>query len=149
MTALRLAAAFAIAVGLLACGDGEATERKAFIEFLQTRIVGKPGIHVPKLTADETKALGRYAAHYAVIAEFNAHLDKVVTRPIEQAIGAAPRSLGEIAARRQEITTMADGVAAISAALDKELTTADTARAALQQLDDLKPVYDAAYDRDV
>src|SRR5207237_6743168 len=64
-------AAVLIAFALLGCGDDEATHRKAFIEFLQSRIVAKPGIHVPKLTTEETTAFGDYAKHYAVIADFN------------------------------------------------------------------------------
>src|SRR5215208_463914 len=79
-----------LAIGLVACGDSEATQRKAFIEFLQTRIIGKPGVHVPKLTEQETAAFGAYAGHYAVIADFNAGLDEAVSKPMERALEAAP-----------------------------------------------------------
>ena len=44
---------------------------------------------------------------------------------------------------------MGEGMATIRAALDQQLATADAAHAALKQPDDLKPVYDAAYARDV
>src|SRR5229473_1008332 len=115
--AARVAAAILIATSLLACGDSETAQRKAFIEFLQTRIVVKPGIHVPKLTADETAAFGRYAAHYALIADFNAHLDQAVAQPMHQALAAgAPRSLGELASRRQDVTAIANGMATIRGA---------------------------------
>lgn len=139
-----------IAVALLGCGDKEAAQRKAFIEFLQSRIVAKPGIHVPKLTADETAAFGDYAKHYAVIADFNSALDQQVSKPLHQAVEAgAPRSLEDAVGRRKDIATMLGGMTAINAALDRQLATADAAHAALKQPDDLKPVYDAAYDRDV
>lgn len=143
-------AAVLIALALFGCGDNEATQRKAFIEFLQSRIVGKPGIHVPKLTADETSAFGDYAKHYAVIAEFNTALDREVSKPLHQAVEAgAPRSLEDAVGRRTDIATILGGMAAISAALDRQLAIADAAHAALKQPEDLKPVYDAAYDRDV
>ncbi|MBV9583780.1 MAG: DUF3053 family protein [Alphaproteobacteria bacterium] len=139
-----------ILLALCGCGDEEATQRKAFIEFLQTRIVGKPGIHVPHLTAEETAAFGPYAKHYAVIADFNAALDDAVSKPMQQAIqNGTPHSLGEVVARRQDIAVVADGMAKMQAALDRELAKADAAHAALKQPDDLKPVYDAAYARDV
>jgi hypothetical protein len=139
-----------IAIALFGCGDNEATQRKAFIEFLQSRIVAKPGIHVPKLTADETSAFGDYAKHYAVIAEFNTALDQQVSKPLHQAVEAgAPRSLEEAVGRRKDMATILGGMTAISAALDRQLAIADGARAALKQPDDLKTVYDAAYDRDV
>jgi len=137
-------------VALVACGDNEAAQRKVFIEFLQTRIVAKPGVHVPKLTQEETASFGDYAKHYAVIADFNAALDRSVSAPLHQAIEAgAPRSLEEALARRQEIAAVRAGLAAIRAELDKQLRVADAAHAALKQPDDLKPVYDAAYTRDV
>ena len=135
---------------LVACGDDEPTQRKAFIEFLQTRILAKAGLHVPKLTAGETASFGPYAKDYAVIADFNANLDRAVSTPLHQAIEAgAPRSLGEAVSRRQEIAAVAAGLEAIRGALDHELSVADAAHAALKQPDDLKPVYDAAYARDV
>jgi len=153
MTGRRLFNAFGAMLALfalVACGDNEATQRKAFIEFLQTRIVAKPGVHVPKLTEAETAAFGDYAKHYAVIADFNAALDRSVSAPLHQAIAAgAPRSLDEVVTRRQEVAAVGAGLATIRAALDQQLAIADAAHAALKQPDDLKPVYDAAYARDV
>lgn len=139
-----------IGCSVVACGDDEATQRKAFIEFLQVRILDKPGIHVPKLTADEIAQFGRYASHYAVIADFNAHLDDAVASPTQGLFAASePKSLGDAVARRQEITAAGAGVEKVQAALDHELAAADAAHAALQQPDDLKKIYDLAYDRDV
>jgi hypothetical protein len=138
------------AIGLSACGDKEAAQRKAFIEFLQTRIVGKPGIHVPKLTTEEADAFGDYAKQYAIIADFNGRLDQAVSKPLQHALEAgAPRSLGEVVARRPDIVGVEAGLVQIRAALDRELAAANAARDALKQPDDLKPVYAAAYDRDV
>lgn len=148
--AARLAIVLAMGIAPVGCGDNEATQRKAFIEFLQTRIVAKPGVHVPKLTADEATAFGDYAKQYAVIADFNARLDQSVSRPLQHALDAgAPRSLGEVVARRTDVAAVAAGLAKIRASLDHELAAADAARAALQQPDNLKSVYAAAYDRDV
>jgi hypothetical protein len=90
-----------IAAGLAACGDNEATQRKAFIEFLQSRIVAKPGVHVPKPTSEETASFGDYAQHYAVIADFNTALDQAVSKPLQQTIAAgAPRSLDEVVTKQ-------------------------------------------------
>lgn len=137
-------------IGLVACGDSEATQRKAFIQFLETRIVVKPGVHVPKLTAEETAAFGAYAKHYAVIADFNSRLDQVVSKPLQHALEAgAPRSLDGLVARRSDIAVIRTGFADMRAALDRELAAADAAHAALKQPDDLKPVFDTAYERDV
>lgn len=138
------------ALALCGCGDNEATQRKAFIEFLQIRIVNKPGIHVPHLTTDETAAFGPYAKHYAIIVDFNAALDDAVSKPMQQALkNGTPHSLAEVMARRKDIAAVGEGMAQIRVALDRERAKADAARTALIEPDDLKPVYDAAYARDV
>ena len=147
---IGLAIGLLLALGLNACGDNEAAQRKAFIEFLQTRIVNKPGIHVPHLTADETTAFGEYAKHYAVITDFNTALDQAISKPMQQAIAnGTPHSLGEVMTRRQDVAAVGEGMAKIKTALDQQLAIADAAHAALKQPDDLKPVDDAAYERDV
>jgi len=150
MTGRTLLAGVLALLVLAGCGPNEAAQRAAFIEFLQTRIIAKPGIHVPKLTAEEATAFGDYAKHYAVIADFNGAMDRSVSQPMQQAIAAgAPRALGEIVTRRGDVAAVATGMAAIRAALDQQLATADAAHAALKQPEDLKAVYDKAYDRDV
>src|SRR5712675_2272534 len=65
-----LAGVVLLALGAAACGDNEPEQRKAFIEFLQTRIVDKPGVHVPRLTDGEKKSVGPYVDHFAVITAF-------------------------------------------------------------------------------
>jgi hypothetical protein len=123
---VRPAAVLLVVIGLIACGDSEATQRRAFIQFLQTRIIAKPGIHVPKLTAEETVALGEYAKHYAVIADFNGKLDQAVSQPLQRALEAgAPRSLDDLVARRSDIAAVSAGFTQVRAALDRELAAAD------------------------
>jgi len=135
---------------LLACGDSEATQRRNFVAWLQMRIIAKPGVHVPHMTPEEAALFGAYAKHYAVIADFNAGMDQSVSQPLQQAIAkGVPRSLNEVVTRRSDIAALRDGMAAIRGALDRQLASADTAHAALDQPPDLKPVYDTAYDRDV
>jgi hypothetical protein len=143
---IRAVVLLLLAVAVSAC-DSEPAQRKVFIEFLQSRILDKPGVHVPKPNAEQTAAFGPYAKHYGVITEFHAGLDNVVTKPLHRALEAAPRSLDQLAPRRNEIAEIRGGMAGIRAALDKQLATADTAHAALKQPDDLKQVYDPAYDR--
>jgi hypothetical protein len=144
------AAAFAFLAICLAGCDDEPAERKAFIEFLQTRIIDKPGLHVPHLTPEETKSFGPYAQQYAVITDFNDGLDRSVAKPMAEAIDhGAIRSLDEVVTRHTDFVAARDGIAQLRAAIDKQLAAADAARAALKQPDDLKPVFDKAYERDV
>jgi hypothetical protein len=131
------------------CND-EPTQRKAFIGFLQTRILDKPGLHVPHLTADEEKSFGDYAKQYAIITDFNDGLDKSVAKPMTEAINrGAVHSLDEVVTRHADFVAARDGIAQLRGAIDKQLAAADAAHAALKQPDDLKAVFDKAYERDV
>jgi hypothetical protein len=134
---------------LAACGNKEAGQRTAFTRFLQTRIVDKPGIHVPQLTDEEKKSFGDYAAQYAVITNFNAAMSAAAT-PMGPAMQqAAVRSLNDLVARREDLKKARATMTSIRGALEKQQATADAARAQLKQPNDLKAVYDKAYDRTV
>lgn len=144
------AAGFALlALVLTGCND-EPAERKAFVTFLQNRIIDKPGLHVPHLTPEEAKSFGNYAKQYAIITDFNDGLDKSVAKPLAEAINrGAVHSLDDLVTRHADFVAARDGIAQLRGAVDKQLAAADAAHAALQQPDDLKPVYDKAYERDV
>lgn len=138
-----------LAAFVTGCND-EATQRKAFVEFLQTRIIDKPGLHVPHLTQEEAASFGDYAKQYAIITDFNDGLDKSVARPMAEAINrGAVRSLDDVVTRHADFVAARDGIAKLHDAIDRQLAAADAAHAALKQPDDLKPVFDKAYERDV
>lgn len=138
-----------LALVLAGCNDEQA-QRKAFIDFLRTRIIDKPGLHVPHLTPEEAKSFGDYAKQYATITDFNDGLDSSVAKPMAEAINrGAVHSLADVMTRHADFVAARDGFAKLREALDQQLATADAAHAALKQPDDLKPVFDDAYQRDV
>jgi len=144
------AACVILLVAFTAGCDDEASQRKAFIDYLQARIIDKPGLHVPNPTEAETKSFGPYAQNYQIILDFNDGLSRSVAAPMEAAMQrGAIRSLDEIASRRADFVAVRDGIGQLHAALDKALAAADAAHTALKQPDDLKAVFDKAYDRTV
>jgi hypothetical protein len=143
------AALVLLAAGLTACGDSEADQRKALIQFLQKYIVDKSGAHVPRPTAEDTKSFGPYAEHYAVITDFNAEIDKAMQGPYKISQTNAPRSIQELLDRRADVKAMAAAMSGVAVEMRKSLAEAGAKRAALQQPDDLKVVYSAAYERTV
>ena len=146
---VALAAIMLLTVFVAGCNN-EPAQRKAFIEFLQTRIIDKPGLHVPHLTQEETTNFGDYAKQYAIITDFNDGLDKLVAAPMAEAINRGSiRSLDDVVTRHADFIAARDGIAKLREAIDKHLGVANAAHAALKQPDDLKPVFDKAYDRDV
>ncbi len=139
----------ALPLMLAACGDKEPEQRAAFTQFLQTRIVDKPGVHVPKLTEQEKKSFGDYAAHYAVITDFNAGMDASV-KPLGGILQKGQvRSLNDIVTRREDLKTVRAALNDMNAALKEHRAKADAAHAQLKQPEDLKAVYDKAYEKTI
>lgn len=139
----------ALPLVLAACGDKEPEQRAAFSQFLQTRIVDKPGVRVPKLTDEEKKSFGDYAAQYAVITDFNAGMDASV-KPLSGILQKGQvRSLNDIVTRRDDLKTVRASLDDMGTALKEQQAKADAARAQLKQPEDLKAVYDKAYEKTV
>lgn len=146
--ALSLLLAFSMA--LVACGNKEAEQRTAFIAFLQTRVLDKPGLRVPTPTAEEKTSFGDYAQHYAVITDFNEGMNQSVSKPMGDVMAkGALRSISDLASRRDDLKAAKDGLGGLRSALDQQVAKADAAHAKLKQPDDLKQVYDKAYDKTV
>ncbi|MFS0828807.1 DUF3053 family protein [Pseudomonas phoenicis] len=132
---------------LAACGDSEPDQRAAFKQFLQTRILDKPGVHVPKPSAEETKAFGDYASHYAVITDFNAKMDENTKSLSGVTKSVSVRSLDDILKHREDLKTVQAFMNDASGQYKKNLAEADAAHAQLKQPEDLELVYDKAYER--
>jgi len=146
--AVALLAVFSFA--LAGCGNKEAEQRKAFISFLQTRVIDKPGLRVPTPTAEEKASFGDYAQHYAVITDFNEGMNQSVSQPMTQIMAkGALRSIADLSSRHDDLKAAKDGMGGLRTALDQQTAKADAAHAQLKQPDDLKQVYDKAYDKTV
>jgi hypothetical protein len=143
-----LALATAAMVFLAGCGDKEPDQRKAFIGFLQTRVLDKPGVHVPQLTEDEKTSFGPYAENWTIITAFHKTMDESVAPKMKTALSKGGfTSLDDIVARRGDIRDVVATMDDMAVALTGDLATADAAHAHLKQPDDLKTVYDAVYER--
>ena len=146
--ALSLLVAFSFA--LVACGNKEADQRKAFTTFLQTRVLDKPGLRVPVPSPEQKASFGDYAQHYAVITDFNEGMNKSVGQPMTEIVNKGGlQSISDLVSRRADLQAAKDGLAGLRTALDQQTATADAAHAQLKQPDDLKQVYDKAYEKTV
>jgi len=140
-----------LAGALAACGDSEADQRKAFIHFLQANIIDRPGVHVPRPTDADIKSFGPYAADYAVIMNFtsNPQMMGVGEKMVQVTQKTSIHSIDELVARRAEIKSVSADLASLREAMNREFAKATAARDALKQPDDLKAVFDKAFDKDV
>ena len=145
--AIGLACAAAL-LALAACGSSEADQRKAFVDFLQTRVLDRKGSRVPQLTETEKTAMGDYAAHYAVITGFHGQMNASVGPGIVRVLAAGNiTSIGQAIARKDDIVTARQTIVDLRRTLDTAFGDAEKARASLKQPADLKLVYDNAFDK--
>jgi len=77
-------------------------------------------------------------------------MNKSVSQPMTQIMAkGALRSIADLPARRDDLKAAKDGLTGLRTALDQQSAKADAAHAQLKQPDDLKQVYDKAYEKTV
>lgn len=141
-------AATACAFLISGCGGSDAGQRKAFITFLQTRVVDKPGMHMAQPTDQERTSFGHYADQYAIITDFNHKMDESVSPKLSAAMSAASiQSLEDVVTERAKLQAARASIDAMAGTLGSDVAQADAAHAKLDQPADVKAVYDKAYDR--
>jgi len=147
MPFLLLALVFAIS----GCGDKEPAQRKAFMDFLQSRILDKQVLAVPQLTEEEKKQFGDYSKDYAIITGFhhqmNTELDSSLV-PVFAGMNSV-NSVNALVEQRDDLKKMADSSLNWKQKIITLKTQADTQHNALKQPDDLKKVYDQAYEKTI
>jgi len=133
---------------LSACGDPEPRQRREFIDFLQTRILDRKGAHVPRLSGNQKEAFGPYVKDYAIIADFATDPDLARSLATMKRLSSL-HSLADVMAHREDIVAFQNLVSEDRRGNEQRLNAAEAARAELKQPDDLKPVFDKVYQRDV
>lgn len=147
---VRCLAALAVSLTLAGCGDSDAEQRKAFIAFLQTRVVDPPGIHLPRPSPDEVKSFGPYAKQYDILTDFSAGLDDGAKGLDGQFTTLSQlHTPGQLLANRDSFASVKAGIDRIGTSMSGALDKANAAHAALKQPDDLRVVFDKAFAKDV
>jgi hypothetical protein len=147
--AAGLTALVLLAGSLVGCGGNEVEERKAFVHFLQTRILDKQSIIVPQPTEEEKASFGPYAAHYDIMLNFVTNADPFATyRKLSFSLPTIVSS-ENMFRQRAENRLAGRRIADMLRNCDARAAEAKNARAALKQPEDLKAVYDAAFEKTV
>lgn len=126
--------------------SAEPGERKMFIEFLQTRVLNRQRAVIPKLNEQERKAVGRYADHYDIITGFNKEMSDSTWAKMMNRLEHT-RTLPQMMAKRKEVSDLVTHLPQAGKDAKGCLDRANAAKAALKQPDDLRAIYDAAFDK--
>ncbi len=146
-----LAGIVVLALSAAACGDNEPEQRKAFIEFLQTRIIDRPGVRVPRLTDEEVKNFGPYVGHFNVMRGFtdNPEMTGLAKQMQEVTKRVSITSIQGLVDNRGALRSVKDDLGKLTEAMNRELAKSNAERTALKQPDDLKAVYDKTFEKNV
>lgn len=145
----RLLAFVIIAATATACSDNEPEQRKAFIGFLQTRVIDRPGVRIPNPSADEIKSIGPYTTHFKVITDFTG--DPALTAMADKLRSGLPNlsNIQSVIDSRDTLRKTSAEMGGLVRAMNEKYAVTQKERDALKQPDDLKAVYDKAFDKTV
>ena len=137
-----------IVLQLTACGDKEGEQRKAFIDFLQNTVM-RSGEHLPSLSENQKQSFGNFASDYAILYGFSQQVNKAVDqgmRPVVDELSAI-RVPQDYLSRRDSLRQANSALVIVTQQIESAKMQADSSKAALKQSDDLKKVYDTAYNK--
>lgn len=131
---------------LTACGDPEAENRKAFIEYLNNTVM-RSGATLPQLSEDQRNKLGQYTSDYAVLTSFSQQFNQYVQNSFNPMV----EHLNQIRTPEDYITirsALSDDLAKfflLEGQINMLKSQAEMAYRNAQYPDDLKAAYDAAF----
>jgi len=131
---------------LTGCGDNEADQRKAFIDFLQNTVM-RSGEHLPSLSEDQKQKFGPYVSDYAILFGFSQQVNRAVDsglKPVVEELSAI-RTPQDYLTRRDALRQASGSLGVLTQQIQAAKTQADSSKAALKQPSDLKTVYDNVY----
>lgn len=133
---------------LAGCGDREADRAKAFADFLQKRVLDRPGVHIPVLSDEERAAIGPYEADFAILKGYNDDLSAAM-HEFGDALHPAPKNVPplDLPQYKPDLLKARDFFPRASAAVESAFAKAQAARAQLKLPELVKAKYDAAFDQ--
>lgn len=133
---------------LTGCGDKEADQRKAFIDFLQNTVM-RSGEHLPSLSEDQKQKFGNYVSDYAIIYGFSQQVNKAVDSGLKPVVDelSAIRTPQDYLTRRDSLRQASGSLGVLNQQIQTAKTQADSSKATLKQPEDLKTVYDNVFNK--
>ncbi|RRZ91569.1 DUF3053 domain-containing protein [Erwinia sp. 198] len=133
---------------LTGCGDKEADQRKAFIDFLQNTAM-RSGEHLPALSEDQKQRVGNYASDYAIVYGFSQQVNRAMDNGLKPVVDelSAIRTPQDYLTRRDPLRQASGSLEVLAQQIQAAKTQADSSKAGLKQPAELKTVYDNLYSK--
>lgn len=133
---------------LAGCGDKEADQRKAFIDFLQNTAM-RSGEHLPALSEDQKQRFGNYASDYAIVYGFSQQVNRAMDSGLKPVVDelSAIRVPQDYLSHRDSLRQASGSLEVLAQQIQTARTQADSSKAGLKQPEELKTVYDSLYNK--
>lgn len=137
---------FATIILLSGCGDKDADQRKAFIDFLQNTVM-RSGTQLPALSEDQKKKFGPYVSDYAIMYGFAQQINRAKQDGLQPVVTElnAIHTPQDYLTHRDSLRQASGSLGILTQQIQAAKTQADSSKAALKQPEDLKPLYDKAF----
>ena len=135
-----------------ACRRQEQEQRKAFVEFLESRVIAAADTDRVLMSAEVRKKVGNYGRHFDVIASYAKELGDIDARLAGEKTRIAaygPVAMDKLGSERARMEQLVAAFSRSAQQLDAVKARADAARAALKQPEDVQAVFDRAYAKEV
>lgn len=138
--------ALLMALQLVACGDTESEQRKAFITYLQGVQIA-PGGALPALNEEQRKRFGPYVNDYAILTTFSQQMNQAVSGSLKPLLAqvALIRVPQDYLAQRDNLRRTLGALNLLGQQVQSARTQADGARQALRQPEELQVIYQRVY----
>ena len=127
-------------------------QSKAFIDFLETRVIAAVGTDRVRMSDATRKKVGNYGKHFDVIATHAKELDDINARLTGEKMRIAahgPVPMDKLGSERVRIEQLVAVFSRSAQQVDVVKARADAAKTALKQPEDVRAVFDKAYEKEV
>lgn len=133
---------------LTGCGDKEADQRKAFIDFLQNTVM-RSGEHLPSLSEDQKQKFGNYVSDYAILYGFAQQINRAVDSGLKPVVNelSAIRTPQDYLTHRDMLRQASGSLGVLAQQIQTAKNQAESSRSTLKQPEDLKTVYNNVYNK--
>ncbi|RLM23470.1 hypothetical protein BIY29_10675 [Brenneria alni] len=139
---------FFMALQLVACGDSETDQRKAFTDFLQRVQLQQDG-NLPALTEEQKKNFGPFINDYAILTTFSQQINRAVegslTPMLEQI--SQIREPKDYLSQRENLRQSIGAMNLLGQQIQAAKAQADNAHRKLKQPEELQVAYERLYAR--
>ena len=135
-----------------ACKQKEQAQRKAFIEFLEIHVLAAAGMDRVRMSDEMRKKVGGYGRHFDVITKYSVELRDINARLVGEKTRIAAHSpipMDKLSSERARIEQLIAALSRSAQHVDAVKVKADDAKAVLKQPEDLREVFDRAYEKEV